>query len=1059
MLVVGPVGAESGGARVSVGGFDVSGVEVVVLASFDAGGGVSLWSAEGSRWGTQGHQIDLGAAGSDTTVTAADNITTRSHEIHIARAPSFDDTALSALATAGISGGDRSANPAPRTVCVPADADATLASFELSEGSLSPAFNPSVIAYTTSVPAHTGSATVTAEPTDPAASVDISASDTNPIAPGHQVDLAAAPNAETHGTTTIEAQVTGTDGCPGDTYTITVTRPPATVFGRSRGEIIDTIDLFDIGIVWPRDIWSDGQTMWVGNAYAETDWWSEPGVEGLPVDGLYAVDLATKTAVPARTINNIAHSTNDAKYPTSAWSDGTTLWTLCRCGWIMAYDLDTLERTEDRDYKVFFRDGTGYADYFGMWSDGTTLWVSNADRNNSGIRAIDLATGAPVEDKYIEMYSSGQHSGANGMWSDGKTIWVVHRTSHQARAFDIESGDRQRHLEIDLRNSGMARPTGIWSDGGVMWFSDQGKIRVDQQFGIYGTGEIGHDALVAYYLPTKAALSNLTLGHHRVNGFETWRTNYSAAFSAGTTSVTVGADAYHPDATITILPADSDANTEGHQVSLEPGANTVTVTAGTYNHTMTYTLTVARAGDSLVLTDSNDRSTAELTVMVSDVRSGDTVHLRYKKSSDSQWTVVAPQPAASSVTFELTGLDAGTSYDVQAALSAGFSAAAEVSFTTERDASIASVSASVSGRSTASVTVMVEGFQSGDRVFLRYRASGGGWSSTSPMVAASSVAFELTGLDAGTSYDVQAALSAGFASPHDGTFVTLDTPAPQPPPAPPAGFVGGSPGGGGGGSPGGGGEPEPAEPPVASSARFVDVVAGSYYQSAVGWMVDNEVTVGCEADRFCPHQTATRAHFVTFLWRAAGRPGASVSGVGRFSDVGESSYFEPAVAWAVEVGVTVGCGDGSRFCPHRRVTRGEVAAFLHRFARAEHAASAASFDDVDRDDYFFEAVEWMVANAITNGCDQRRFCPSRPATRAHVAAFLHRYYTQRLGVSDPGGATSGAGGSSSVFSRTGLYGDARSALAAAGISSNRSGGDGSANPAPRTVFSSRVQTR
>ena len=521
--------------------------------------------------------------------------------------------------------------------------------------------------------------------------------------------------------------------------------------------------------------------------------------------------------------------------------------------------------------------------------------------------------------------------------------------------------------------------------------------------------------------------------------------------------------------------------------------------------------TLAQAGVSSVAASVSGRSSASVTVMVSDVRSGDTVHLRYKESSGSQWTVVASQAAASSVAFDLTGLDAGTSYDVQVSLDMQFSTVAEVSVTTERDASIGSVSASVSGRSTASVTVAVEDFQSGDQVFLRYRASGGGWSSTSSMAAASSVAFdltgldagtsydvqaalsagfasphdgtfttwrqvsissftatsttldsaevtvmvsdvrsgdtvhlrykkssgsqwtvvasqaaassvafELTGLDAGTSYDVQAALSAGFASPHDGTFVTLGTPAPQPPPAPPAGFVGGSPGGGGGG--GGGGEPEPAEPAVASSARFVDVVAGSYYQSAVGWMVDNEVTVGCEADRFCPHQTATRAHFVTFLWRAAGRPGASVSGVGRFSDVGESSYFEPAVAWAVEVGVTVGCGDGSRFCPHRRVTRGEVAAFLHRFARAEHAASAASFDDVDRDDYFFEAVEWMVANAITNGCDQRRFCPSRPATRAHVAAFLHRYYTQRLGVSDPGGATSGAGGSSSVFSRTGLYG-------------------------------------
>ena len=505
--------------------------------------------------------------------------------------------------SSGGGGGSSSSNPVrrpstteppTRQACTPADADATLASFELSEGSLSPAFDPSQNAYDTSVPAHTGWATVTAQPADPAATVQISPPDTNPIAPGHQIDLAAAPDSEQLGTTTIETAVTGTDGCTGDTYTITVTRPAATAFGRTPDQLIDTIDLFDIGIVWPRDIWSDGQTMWVANALAYTDWWVEDGVEGHPVDGLYAVDLATKTAVPERTINNIAHSENDVAYPTSAWSDGTTLWMLCRCGWVMAFDLDTLEPLEDRDYKVFYRDGTGYANYFGMWSDGTTMWMANATMNNSGIRAIDLATGERVEDKYIEMYSSGAHSGANGMWSDGKTIWIVYRTGKLVRAFDIESGNRQRHLEIDLRNSGFVRPSGIWSDGGVMWFSDQRNTRVDQQYGYYGVGQVGHDALLAYYLPTKSVLSNLTLGHHRVAGFDTWRTNYTAAFSTETTSVTVGAYAYHPDASITILPADTDPNREGHQVNLDPGENTVTVTAGTYNHTMTYTLTVTR---------------------------------------------------------------------------------------------------------------------------------------------------------------------------------------------------------------------------------------------------------------------------------------------------------------------------------------------------------------------------------------------------------------------------------------------------------------------------------
>ena len=159
-------------------------------------------------------------------------------------------------------------------------------------------------------------------------------------------------------------------------------------------------------------------------------------------------------------------------------------------------------------------------------------------------------------------------------------------------------------------------------------------------------------------------------------------------------------------------------------------------------------------------------------------------------------------------------------------------------------------------------------------------------------------------------------------------------------------------------------------------------------------MLTNEITTGCEPDRFCPHDTATRAHFVTFLWRAAGRPEPAVSGAERFDDVDESAYYQQAVGWAAETGITTGCGDRTIFCPNQEVTRGQIAAFLYRFSGQQHTVTEATFQDVPPDAYYFTAAEWMAANAITTGCGDRTiFCPNQLATRAQVAAFIHRYFT------------------------------------------------------------------
>ncbi len=151
-------------------------------------------------------------------------------------------------------------------------------------------------------------------------------------------------------------------------------------------------------------------------------------------------------------------------------------------------------------------------------------------------------------------------------------------------------------------------------------------------------------------------------------------------------------------------------------------------------------------------------------------------------------------------------------------------------------------------------------------------------------------------------------------------------------------------GGGGGGSDDGGGE----ELPPRASELFEDVAPGVWYESAISWMILHRVTSGCTITMFCPENNLTRQQFVTFLWRAAGRPTPTYLGSEAFSDVTEGVYSDPAIGWAVSNGVTVGCtpgdfGDpGWRFCPTQHVTRGQMSTLLYRHVEADYPGATPS---------------------------------------------------------------------------------------------------------------------
>lgn len=199
---------------------------------------------------------------------------------------------------------------------------------------------------------------------------------------------------------------------------------------------------------------------------------------------------------------------------------------------------------------------------------------------------------------------------------------------------------------------------------------------------------------------------------------------------------------------------------------------------------------------------------------------------------------------------------------------------------------------------------------------------------------------------------------------------------------------------------------------------FGDVPDGAYYTEAVDWGVTNGVTVGVEKGRFGVGQTVRRGDAVTLLWRLNGYPGevlsrrngnvnpapGSTRGDGHenvqtcFSDVEGNAYYAAAVKWAYEQGITNGTRDCTSveakdglFDPDRGLKRAEFVTMLWRAAGSPSAAVTEKFEDVDENDYYYQAAYWAAANGITNGVGDNRFAPDYDCTREQAITMLYRF--------------------------------------------------------------------
>ena len=169
---------------------------------------------------------------------------------------------------------------------------------------------------------------------------------------------------------------------------------------------------------------------------------------------------------------------------------------------------------------------------------------------------------------------------------------------------------------------------------------------------------------------------------------------------------------------------------------------------------------------------------------------------------------------------------------------------------------------------------------------------------------------------------------------------------------------------------------------------FVDVATGSYYEDAVDWAVENGITQGTDDTHFSPDGICTRAQAVTFLWRTAGSPEPETRAM-PFTDVPVGSYYYDAVLWAVENGITKGTSD-TTFSPNMTCSRAQIVAFLWRSEKSPAVGTANPFADVKSITYYADAVLWAVKEDITKGTTNTTFSPDADCTRAQIVTFLWR---------------------------------------------------------------------
>jgi hypothetical protein len=169
---------------------------------------------------------------------------------------------------------------------------------------------------------------------------------------------------------------------------------------------------------------------------------------------------------------------------------------------------------------------------------------------------------------------------------------------------------------------------------------------------------------------------------------------------------------------------------------------------------------------------------------------------------------------------------------------------------------------------------------------------------------------------------------------------------------------------------------------TAGGTPFTDI-DGNQFENDIIWLYNAGITGGCTTDRFCPSSNVLRDQMASFLDRALDLPATTVD----FFDDDDGNIHEGAINRLAAAGITGGC-DVRQYCPKSNVLRDQMASFLVRAFNLP--LTATDYFGDDEGNLHENQINALANSGITGGCGPGRYCPTNPVTRGQMAAFLHR---------------------------------------------------------------------
>ncbi|MBQ2763696.1 MAG: S-layer homology domain-containing protein, partial [Firmicutes bacterium] len=179
-------------------------------------------------------------------------------------------------------------------------------------------------------------------------------------------------------------------------------------------------------------------------------------------------------------------------------------------------------------------------------------------------------------------------------------------------------------------------------------------------------------------------------------------------------------------------------------------------------------------------------------------------------------------------------------------------------------------------------------------------------------------------------------------------------------------------------------------------SNYATIDHNAWFHDAVRYVLVHKLMQGYSENLFGHADTTTRAQLITILHRMEGTP--ETNGEIPFTDIPQDTWYTEAVKWAYLNDVTEGTSE-TTFSPDEPLTREQLVTFLYRYAKdRDYDTSILSdlngfADHKTVSGYAQDALKWAIAMGIVQGTDKGEIEPKAHATRAQLAAILHRFHT------------------------------------------------------------------